>query len=70
MTATVVCHTLRTGIGTGTPLVLLHAFPVDHRMGVPLAALLPGTGPVLAVDLPGMGASPVPGPDTLSLIHI
>lgn len=62
MTATVVCHTLRTG--TGTPLVLLHAFPVDHRMWVPLAALLPGTGPVLAVDLPGMGASPVPGPDT------
>ena len=44
-------HTYRTG--DGLPLVLLHAFPLDHRMWDEVAASLPG--PVLAVDLPGMG---------------
>nr|WP_129338480.1 alpha/beta fold hydrolase [Cellulomonas endophytica] len=46
------------------PLVLLHAFPLDHRMWRDAAAALVGTGPVLAADLPGAGL-PVaqPGPD-------
>ncbi|MEV7974311.1 alpha/beta hydrolase [Cellulomonas sp. NPDC089187] len=55
-------HTLRSG--TGTPVVLLHAFPLDARMWAEMAALLPAGTPVIAVDLPGMGASPLP--DTLA----
>lgn len=53
--ATAVLHALRPG--TGTPLVLLHAFPLDSRMWASTAALVPGDAPVLAVDLPGLGAS-------------
>ncbi len=45
-------HTYRTG-GDGLPLVLLHGFPLDHRMWDAAAALVPGERPVLAVDLPG-----------------
>ena len=53
--ATVVLHELRPG--RGTPLVLLHAFPLDARMWADVAALLPGAAPVLAIDLPGLGAA-------------
>lgn len=53
MTATVSLHALRPG--TGLPLVLLHAFPLDSRMWADVAALV--DGPVLAVDLPGLGAA-------------
>ncbi len=43
--------------GTGTPLVLLHAFPFDRRMWEPQAAI---TNVRLVVpDLPGFGQSPV-----------
>ncbi|MBD5786268.1 alpha/beta fold hydrolase [Cellulosimicrobium terreum] len=52
--------------GTGTPLVLLHAFPVDHRMWADVVPALPGEFPVVTLDLPGMGASPA-GPDDPSL---
>lgn len=48
--------------GTGPPLVLLHAFPLDSRMWAPvtdqLARLAPGLAVVL-VDAPGFGASQV-----------
>ncbi|ROS78450.1 alpha/beta fold hydrolase [Cellulomonas sp. PhB143] len=57
-------HTLRDG--HGLPLVLLHAFPVDHRMWRPVAEVMPGRFGVLAVDLFGFGASP-DGPRTPSL---
>lgn len=50
-----VLHVLRPG--TGTPLVLLHAFPVDARLWEDVAPLVPGDAPVLAVDLPGLGAA-------------
>ncbi|HEY0186372.1 MAG TPA: alpha/beta hydrolase [Cellulomonas sp.] len=62
-------HVLRPG--TGMPLVLLHAFPLDARMWTEVAAVFAdpaGTAPdvpVLAVDLPGMGtaaASALPEP--------
>jgi pimeloyl-ACP methyl ester carboxylesterase len=49
-------HVLRAG--TGLPLVLLHAFPVDSRMWAGVAeafGTVAGDVPVLAVDLPGMG---------------
>lgn len=61
--ATAVLHALRPG--TGLPLVLLHAFPLDSRMWADVAAALPAGVPVLAVDLPGLGAAqgvPLPGP--------
>jgi pimeloyl-ACP methyl ester carboxylesterase len=55
-------HTLRRGIPGSLPLVLLHAFPVDHRMWWDVTDLLPGERTVLAPDLPGFGTSPS-GPD-------
>ncbi|AEE46903.1 alpha/beta fold hydrolase [Cellulomonas fimi] len=45
-------HTYRSG-DDGLPLVLLHGFPLDHRMWDATAAAVPGTRAVLAVDLPG-----------------
>lgn len=57
-TPTLALHTLRGGFGP--PIVLLHAFPLDHRMWSPLAEALPGDPPVLAVDLPGLGDTPTP----------
>jgi len=52
---------------SGRALVLLHGFPVDHRMWDDVAAALlagapdaaPGWG-LLAPDLPGLGTSPLP----------
>jgi pimeloyl-ACP methyl ester carboxylesterase len=55
---TAVLHTLRAG--EGLPLVLLHAFPVDHRMWTDVAAAV--VAPVLAADLPGMGAAAADAP--------
>ncbi|MCU1432798.1 MAG: Alpha/beta hydrolase [Actinotalea sp.] len=51
-------HTLRRGAVGPLPLVLLHAFPVDHRMWLDVVDLLPGDRTVVAPDLPGFGASP------------
>ncbi len=45
--------------GGGVPLVLLHGFPLDHRMWTPLAAHLPPGIRALALDLPGAGHSPL-----------
>lgn len=45
-------HTYRSE-GDGLPLVLLHGFPLDHRMWDEVARLLPPGRPVHAVDLPG-----------------
>lgn len=47
-------------VGTGTPLVLLHAFPVDSRMWTQVIDLLPPGIPVYTVDLPGLGTAPSP----------
>lgn len=55
-------HTLRRGRPGSMPLVLLHGFPVDHRMWWDVTDLLPGDRTVLAPDLPGFGTSPS-GPD-------
>lgn len=43
----------------GTPLVLLHGFPLDSRMWQPVVDLVPDL-PTLAIDLPGLGSSPTP----------
>jgi pimeloyl-ACP methyl ester carboxylesterase len=57
--------------GTGLPIVLLHAFPLDHRMWDGVAAALPATRTVLAVDLPGTPGNaqqlPPPSLDTSAL---
>jgi len=39
--------------GDGLPVVLLHGFPLDHRMWDAAAAAIPTGRRVLAVDLPG-----------------
>ena len=50
-------HYYRPG-ATGLPLVLLHGFPLDRRMWDDVVDIIPGERPVLAVELPGFGASP------------
>jgi len=45
-------------IGSGTPLVLLHAFPLDRGMWEPQRPLSESCR-VIAVDLPGFGSSAV-----------
>ncbi|WP_169164845.1 alpha/beta fold hydrolase [Cellulomonas taurus] len=57
---TVVPHVLRPGVAGHTPLVLLHAFPVDSRMWSAVGRLITAGTPVIAIDLPGMGAAPAP----------
>ncbi|MET4224836.1 alpha/beta fold hydrolase [Oerskovia enterophila] len=52
-------HTLREG--HGLPVLLVHGFPLDHRMWEDAAAALPSGITVLAVDLPGLGESPLGG---------
>ncbi|KQX74881.1 alpha/beta fold hydrolase [Aeromicrobium sp. Root472D3] len=46
--------------GGGHVVVLLHAFPLDSVMFDRLVPLLAGTARVVAIDLPGLGRSPVP----------
>ncbi|MET0822678.1 MAG: alpha/beta hydrolase [Aeromicrobium sp.] len=46
--------------GDGTVVVLLHAFPLDSGIFDDLVPLLTGTARVVAIDLPGLGRSPVP----------
>jgi pimeloyl-ACP methyl ester carboxylesterase len=58
----VVLHTLRQGEFDAVPLVLLHGFPLDHRMWADVVDLMPGDPTILAPDLPGFGQSPT-GPD-------
>ena len=43
--------------GGGTPLVLLHAFPLDGRMWAPQVEALAGTYQVIVPDLRGFGAA-------------
>ncbi|GAA1709140.1 alpha/beta fold hydrolase [Isoptericola hypogeus] len=47
--------------GGGTPLVLLHAFPLDHRMWAAAAQALPAGIRAIGVDLPGQGHSELSG---------
>jgi pimeloyl-ACP methyl ester carboxylesterase len=43
--------------GTGPPVLMLHAFPLNSRMWQPQLDGLAGAGRFLAPDLPGFGAS-------------
>jgi pimeloyl-ACP methyl ester carboxylesterase len=51
-------HSVRRG--TGIPVLLIHGFPVDHRILLPLEPAFERSGGWLRiyVDLPGMGRSP------------
>jgi pimeloyl-ACP methyl ester carboxylesterase len=46
--------------GDGVPLVLIHGFPLDHRMWMETVAWFAGAQPVMTVDLPGFGSAPRP----------
>jgi 3-oxoadipate enol-lactonase len=54
--------------GTGRPLVLLHAFPLDREMWQPQLDGLSDAARVVAVDLPEFGHS-TPGQDRLTVEH-
>ncbi|PFG32642.1 alpha/beta fold hydrolase [Sanguibacter antarcticus] len=60
-------HLYRVAPGGGACVVLLHGFPLDHRMWDDVAALLPADVSVVAPDLPGLGASPLDGEQPPSL---
>lgn len=62
-------HTLRSGAPGTVPLVLLHGFPLDHRMWLDVTDLLAGEPTVLAPDLPGFGTSPT-GDDVAQAVGI
>jgi pimeloyl-ACP methyl ester carboxylesterase len=51
--------------GTGTPLVLLHAFPLDHRLYQRQTEDLSKDYRVICPDLPGFGRTPWTGPITI-----
>jgi pimeloyl-ACP methyl ester carboxylesterase len=51
--------------GAGTPLLLLHAFPLDHSMWREQAALAEHVRLVVP-DQRGFGASPGPGPESVA----
>ncbi len=51
--------------GTGPPLVLLHAFPLDRAMWRAQLADLPDVARVIAPDLPGFGESAAVGAFTV-----
>lgn len=45
-------------LGAGEPLVLIHGLGADHRCWTPVLELLVDQFDVIAVDLPGFGATP------------
>jgi pimeloyl-ACP methyl ester carboxylesterase len=47
--------------GRGTPLVLLHGFPLAKETWDPVAALLRGRARIVRIDLRGLGRSRAPG---------
>ncbi len=54
-------------MGKGTPVVLIHGFPLDRRMWQPQREVLAAAGfRVICPDLPGFGESPLPA-ETLSM---
>jgi 3-oxoadipate enol-lactonase len=50
--------------GSGEPLVLLHSGVCDRRMWAAMRAALPDEWRIIAPDLRGFGASPLPSRDT------
>jgi 3-oxoadipate enol-lactonase len=46
--------------GSGTPLVLLHGYPLDHTIWEPVLPFLQGVADLVMPDLRGFGESPSP----------
>lgn len=69
MTMTLKNTVYRTGTGDAAPLVLVHAFPVDHRMWDDCAPLIGRLADerglprftIWAPEMPGAGDTPIPG---------
>src|SRR4051794_3729943 len=58
-----------TRTGSGPPFVLLHGIGLDRRVWDPVVPLLARESEVIAVDLPGFGASaPLAGPPTVAAL--
>lgn len=57
MTKKLHVHEYQPGLPGGPTLVLLHGFPVDHRMFDAMAEHISGRARVLGIDLPGLGES-------------
>ena len=58
-----------TRTGSGPPIVLLHGIGLDRRVWDPVVPLLAREHEVIAVDLPGFGASAPPaGPPTVAAL--
>ena len=53
-----------TAAGTGAPLVLIHGIGSHWQMWQPVLGRLAPQRDVIAIDLPGFGASPMPPPGT------
>jgi pimeloyl-ACP methyl ester carboxylesterase len=53
-------HYLQTGLGDGTPVILLHGYAETSHMWLPLMQQLGGRRIVIAPDLPGSGDSAMP----------
>ncbi len=51
--------------GRGTPLVLIHGYPLDHTIWSPLVPLLENSFDLIMVDLRGFGESTLPGTTSL-----
>jgi pimeloyl-ACP methyl ester carboxylesterase len=51
-------------VPTSVPLVLLHAFPANRSLWQDVADRLASLVPVVLVDLPGFGGSPLPPPQS------
>lgn len=49
--------------GSGTPVLLVHGFPLDHTMWAAQIEALAGQARVIAPDLRGFGQSPLPAGD-------
>ena len=59
------CASPTTAAGEGPPLVLLHGIGMSKEVWRPVVPLLAREREVIAVDMPGFGASP-PGPRTVA----
>ena len=58
-----------TRTGSGPPIVLLHGIGLDREVWAPVVPLLAADHEVIAVDLPGFGASaPLPGTPTVEAL--
>jgi 3-oxoadipate enol-lactonase len=55
-------------IGTGVPVLLVHGYPLDHTIWLPLVPFLKDQARLILPDLRGFGRSPIPdGPSSMRI---